>query len=118
MKLFGLDIPFSLPKRREPGPEEMVCFGCGQDGNDSKKLIAGPLPVFICDRCVARAEAVRAGDDRSGTRDPTLKRVEGHRCSFCNKPLPIVTAGGGTGICEECITICQKIIAADRSLDP
>ena len=38
------------------------------------------------------------------------------RCSFCDKPqdqVRRIVAGPGVYICDECITLCQEIIADD-----
>ena len=108
MKLFGHEVHFSL--RRKRSPEEMVCFGCGRDGESATKLIAGPRD-FICDRCVDAARlALTEDDEESGT---PLVRTEGGRCSFCNTPIAMATAGGEVGICLSCIGICASIIAED-----
>ncbi len=115
MKLFGREIRFSL--RRKVPPEEMLCFGCGRDGNSAWKLIAGPARRFICDECVAVAEQALATDDASAESGLLLERTEGRRCSFCNKPVAVATAGAETGICRECIKICQDIIEEDRRLE-
>lgn len=113
MKLFGREIHLSLGRR--PHPEEMVCFGCGCDGESAAKLIAGPQ-VFICDRCVeaaALALAPAAGGAGPGVR---LERAAGRRCSFCNAAGAVATAGGEAGICRSCVGICREIIAEDRLL--
>ena len=46
--------------------------------------------------------------------DPKQPRVA--RCSFCDKPqdqVRRIVAGPGVYICDECITLCQEIIADD-----
>jgi len=115
MKLFGREIHFSF--RKKVPPEEMVCFGCGRDGSSVWKLIAGPAPMFICDECVAKAELALAADDQGLQSDLLLERSEGRRCSFCNEPVVVATAGAEVGICQECIKICQDIIAEDRRVE-
>lgn len=115
MKLFGHEIHLSL-RRRVP-PEEMVCFGCGQDGNSARKLIAGPPWTFICDECVTMAELALGAGDKGPRSGLLLELTEGRRCSFCNKPVAVATAGAGVGICQECVSICQSIIEEDRQLE-
>jgi hypothetical protein len=69
----------------------------------------------------ARAMAWRlrggyAAQGQSGQgREPDMKRKAQHRsCSFCGKSNDAVhrlIAGPGLHICDECITLCNKIIA-------
>ncbi|HIQ71010.1 MAG TPA: ATP-dependent Clp protease ATP-binding subunit ClpX [Candidatus Onthenecus intestinigallinarum] len=49
--------------------------------------------------------------DKDETRQPRMAR-----CSFCDKPqdqVRRIVAGPGVYICDECITLCQEIIADD-----
>lgn len=49
--------------------------------------------------------------DKDDTRQPRMAR-----CSFCDKPqdqVRRIVAGPGVYICDECITLCQEIIADD-----
>ena len=55
-------------------------------------------------------------------REPKLKRKAQHRnCSFCGKSNDAVhrlIAGPGVHICDECITLCNKIIADQEHSTP
>ncbi len=111
MKLFKFEIHLALGRRKQP--DEMVCFGCGRDGDTAAKLIAG-AHVFICDRCVDAAALALATDDEAPEPDLRLERTGGRRCSFCNAANAVATAGGEDGICPSCVGICRKILAEDR----
>jgi ATP-dependent protease Clp ATPase subunit len=115
MKLFGFEIDL-FPRRKVP-PEEIVCFGCGREGNSGKKIIAGPFGVFICEECVAAAELALMTDDKGPTPGLLLERAEGRRCSFCSEQVAVATAGAEVGICRGCVSICQAIITEDRLLE-
>jgi hypothetical protein len=45
------------------------CSFCGRDDSDVERLIAGPA-VFICDRCVRRAEQILLDDAARTINDP------------------------------------------------
>ncbi len=54
--------------------------------------------------------------DKDETRQPRMAR-----CSFCDKPqdqVRRIVAGPGVYICDECITLCQEIIADDLGTSP
>ena len=54
--------------------------------------------------------------DKDDTRQPRMAR-----CSFCDKPqdqVRRIVAGPGVYICDECITLCQEIIADDLGTSP
>ena len=43
------------------------------------------------------------------------------RCSFCNKPrldVKALIAGPAVLICDECVDICNDILAKDKELEP
>jgi ATP-dependent protease Clp ATPase subunit len=103
------------------------CSFCGKNQNEVKKLIAGPVTVFICDKCVdLYAEILEEENNLPvssiGNKEaqPTLRfkgiRVEKteNRCSFCDKPHSeierLIAGPGSVYICNECIELCQKII--------
>jgi hypothetical protein len=110
-----------------PGP----CSFCGRSHEECAKLIAGP-GVFICERCVAYASGLAAGaavEDRAVA--PMLLEPSGSetRCSFCGKEarqLRHLVAGGleaapggkfgqGARICNECLALCEEILAETAS---
>jgi ClpX C4-type zinc finger len=116
--------------RRPAGP----CSFCGRVREECAKLIAGP-GVFICDRCVADASRLAAGAavaDRAEA--PMLLQPAGSeaRCSFCGKQTRQVRhlvaggraaasggkAGQGTRICDECLVLCEEILAETAAGDP
>jgi hypothetical protein len=112
---------------RPAGP----CSFCGCSREECAKLIVGP-GVFICERCVAQATGLAAGaavQDRAEA--PMLLKPSGSevRCSFCGKQARQVrhlVAGGlaaapggkfgeGTRICDECLVLCEEILAETSS---
>ncbi len=94
--------------------ENLVCTFCKGSQNEVSKLIAGP-EVYICDRCVAKAERIMA-DSRIPTCSGFLVPVkEGSRarCSFCRKgrtaDRPLLTGSAGN-ICGECLGVCRQVL--------
>ena len=103
------------------------CSICGRSREECAKLIAGP-GVFICERCVARAgglaagAAVEDGAEVPMRLEPLASEV---RCSFCGKEArqvrhlvasglaaaPDGKFGQGTRICNECLALCEEILA-------
>ena len=78
------------------------CSFCSRTQRKVPKLIAGPN-VYICSDCVALARTWPAGDP-------------GRTCSFCGKWAPgelRVVTKGTTSICEECLDLCDEIIAEE-----
>jgi ClpX C4-type zinc finger len=113
--------------RGPPGP----CSFCGRSREECAKLIAGP-GVFICERCVVHASRLDANvsvDDRAEA--PMLVEPSGSqaRCSFCGKQARQVRRmvasglasapggkfGQGTRICDECLVVCEEILAETAS---
>jgi hypothetical protein len=107
------------------------CSYCGRSREECAKLIAGP-GVFICERCVAHAGKLAAGaavEDRAEV--PMLLEPSGSevRCSFCGKEARQVQRlvasglaaapggkyGQGTRICDECLALCEEILAETAS---
>ena len=95
----------------------LSCSFCGKLQKQVKKLIAGP-GVYICDGCIAGADAVMAEPGRA-VRTPiaTIQQVSdeagAEQCSFCGKPRHQVAAMASTGdarICNECLELCDEII--------
>jgi hypothetical protein len=112
--------------RRWRGPAGPCSF-CGRSREECAKLIAGP-GVFICERCVAHASRLAAGaavEDRAEM--PMLLEPPGSevRCGFCGKQArqvrhlvasglasaPGGKVGQGTRICDECLVLCEEILA-------
>jgi ClpX C4-type zinc finger len=109
--------------QRLPGP----CSFCGRSHEECAKLIAGP-GVFICERCVAQANRLRAGVAVEGrAEEPMLLEAPGSevRCSFCGKEArqvehlvaggaaaaPGVISGPAARICDQCLNLCLEILA-------
>ena len=81
------------------------CSFCGRAQQEVAKLIAGP-GVFICSGCVTLA--------RSWEPIPH----PGRSCSFCGTWDPHevrVTGHGMVAICEECLDLCDTIIAEEQA---
>jgi ClpX C4-type zinc finger len=115
--------------RRWRGPAGPCSF-CGRS-RECAKLIAGP-GVFICERCVVRASRLAADaavDDRAEV--PMLVEASDSqfKCSFCGKgarqarrvvasglaSAPDGKFGRGTRICDECLVLCEEILAETAS---
>ena len=116
-------------RRRGPGWQGPAgpCSFCGRSREECAKLIAGP-GVFICERCVAHASGLAVGaqvEDRAEA--PMLLEASGSevRCGFCGKQArqvrhlvasglasaPGGKFGQGTRICDECLVLCEEILA-------
>jgi ATP-dependent protease Clp ATPase subunit len=81
------------------------CSFCGRPQGRVAKLIAGP-GVYICSGCVALVR----------TWPPAP--APGRTCSFCGWWKPgqgRVVAQGSTGICEQCLDLCDEIIADEQA---
>jgi ClpX C4-type zinc finger len=104
----------------------LACSYCDKTHREVRKLIAGPT-VYICDECVKLCndilaeEAQRTHLATDETASPP-KRHEGAResgpklCSFCGKSRAEVSkliAGPAACICNECIGVCNDIIAEE-----
>jgi hypothetical protein len=102
---------------------DLACSFCARAQRHVQTLIAGP-GVFICDRCVARADAaIAAGDpDAVGPLRAVPQEADG-RCSFCGKHRrrvsglaitagsPAHKADANVAICAECLALCGDIHA-------
>ena len=107
-----------LPKK----PLNLACSFCGQSQLEVRKLIAGPT-VYICDACVAKSWSLIRGDDQPST-TPRHRIVEKSErvlcCSFCGKKrteVEALVAGPTVYICNECLGLCDEIIAEELSLE-
>lgn len=81
-------------------------------------MIGGRLGVYICDRCVGRAQEVIAGPSRAiSTPIATIRQVSDEagteECTFCGKLRHRVAAMASAGdmrICDECLELCEEIL--------
>ena len=104
-------------RKRNGNPTDLLyCSFCGNDQKHVKKLIAGP-GVYICDRCVDRADAVLQTGTEVATPTAILRAVGADpmagRCCFCGKARREVAAMASTDdvrICNECVALCQEIV--------
>jgi ATP-dependent protease Clp ATPase subunit len=81
------------------------CSFCDRHQQQVAKLIAGPN-VYICNDCVT---LVRGWEPLPHP---------GRSCSFCGKwsPREAPTTGrGAVAICEECLDLCDQIIAEEQA---
>jgi ATP-dependent protease Clp ATPase subunit len=81
------------------------CSFCGRAQRKVAKLIAGP-GVYICDGCVTLARSW----------DPLPP--PGRSCSFGGTWSPKggrVTGPGSVAICEQCLDLCDTIIAEEQA---
>jgi hypothetical protein len=95
-------------KTRNTRDAACICTYCDRPASEVAKLIAGPN-VYICDRCVAAAEATAAGKAK-----PAIGQAK--RCAFCSRTKRdgrggrrIVTESS-YGICTDCLEQCRKIL--------
>jgi ATP-dependent protease Clp ATPase subunit len=92
--------------------DEYHCSFCGKRREEVGRLISGPL-VFICDACVARCREMIDAEPPQPAASPA---AVASTCSFCGKRRDEVSALIASGrpphkICNECITLCEEIIA-------
>jgi hypothetical protein len=79
-------------KTKSPKPKEgktptiRYCSFCGKSSEASKRLIAGPNNVFICDECVEVCVAVLFEDDREDCISRLIKIISGeNKLQFKNE---------------------------------
>jgi ClpX C4-type zinc finger len=104
----------------------LACSYCDKTHREVRKLIAGPT-VYICDECVKLCNDILAEEAQrthlapDETASPP-KQHEGAKesgpklCSFCGKSRAEVSkliAGPAACICNECIGLCNDIIAEE-----
>lgn len=103
----------------KPVSNDLACTFCGLGKNEVSRLVAGP-GVYICDACVATAR--RVGDDRRTRRAGAISLEVADdpgmlACSFCGKAPRatgyLVTTPVGARICDECVRLCDEIIAGE-----
>lgn len=100
------------------GQGGVSCSFCGRQQARSGGFIAGPGGIHICGDCVGLAEDVLATRAPATTPVATLAAVPARQataeCSFCSKPRDRVrglAAAGSVGICDECLDLCDEILA-------
>ena len=91
-----------------------LCTFCGKNQGEVSRLIAGPGGVYVCNECVHRFSTNDALHTWQVAQ--TVAGTSGaNRCSFCGKPQKkvqrLVLGPDGVNICDECLTLCQKIMA-------
>lgn len=116
--------------------EDFHCSFCGKRRAEVRRLISGPR-VFICDECVGRcrqvlgprliaedapdaperttadmpAQAIPDDEEITAERKPP----DEHHCSFCGMlktEVARLVAGPTVYICNECVELCEDVIAA------
>ena len=108
---------------------KLTCSFCGKTSQEVRKLISGPT-VYICDECIKLSNHILAeeaqrtdlGPDETASR-PKEKDQDGMTasraelcCSFCGKgrhKVKRLIAGPSECICDECIGLCNDIIAEE-----
>src|SRR5438105_6712129 len=99
----------------------LSCSFCGKGQREVRKLIAGPT-VYICDECIKLCNDIIAEEsEREENRSAVASPKDGHdhgdlSCSFCGKGYGEVRkliAGPTVYICDECIELCNGIIAEE-----
>jgi ATP-dependent protease Clp ATPase subunit len=114
-RLVTTDEAKKVMSRRNP---KIRCSFCNASQSEAQKIIAGPA-IYICGDCVAAAgEVLTTHAPAKGPRQVVLRdaKAETHPCAFCTK-LPIHVPGlvkGGRGrICDECLALCNDILAEE-----
>jgi len=111
--------------KKEHGAD-LSCSFCGKSQDKVRKLISGPT-VYICDECIKLCndiiakEAERDEPAPESTPAPPKEQVRAKSlsllyCSFCGKSqrdVKKLIAGPSTYICDECIGLCNDIIAEE-----
>jgi hypothetical protein len=103
-------------RRSTTGDQLLRCSFCGADQKHVTKLIAGP-GLYICDACVARADAVIDTGSEVTTPVTTLRRAgddaRAERCGFCGKrghQVAGMACADDMRICTECLGLCHEIV--------
>ena len=97
----------------------LQCSFCDKKQDEVVKLIAGP-GVYICNECVGSCTEALAAGESTGSITTIIDKTAEESCSFCGKkPIEVVRIVGVSAarICNECIKICQEILAADVDRD-
>ena len=87
---------------------DAICTFCDRPPGEVAKLIAGPH-IYICDRCVAGAEAAATRSSAEFRRARGLTK----RCGFCSRATRgqrTVLAGLRANVCTDCVEQCRHIL--------
>jgi len=123
---------------------DFFCSFCGKRKNEVRKLVSGPR-VFICNECIVRCRDIlgppppRRADDHESSARTTMdemtselppededitaekKPPDDRHCSFCGKAKTDVDQlvnGPTVYICNECVELCEDILASDDTQPP
>lgn len=93
----------------------IACSFCGLPKEETRKVVAGPGGVFICDACITLAtEFVQQGGVASEeVVQLSAPSKPGAKCSFCGKKSQSTSQMVETGdvrICGECLALCNQIL--------
>ncbi len=121
--------------------DDFFCSFCGKRKHEVRKLISGPR-VFICNECVALCREIigppppvdvsrqpeRTTADLPAQALPDEEDVTAEKkppddkhCSFCGKldtSVAKLVAGPTVHICNECVGLCEDIIAEELAQNP
>lgn len=104
-------------RARQPSGALLSCSFCGRDQKHVKKLITGSGGVYLCDRCVYRADGVLATGRTDAAATGSIRAIGeeagAERCSFCGKRRAQVAglaAAGRATVCDECLRLCHEVV--------
>lgn len=121
--------------------DDFHCSFCGKRRHEVRKLISGGR-VFICNECVVRCRdilgpppaAAETGEPERTTGDlpaqallddedvtADKKPPDEQHCSFCNRlktEVAKLVTGPTVYICNECIILCEDILAEELHDSP
>ena len=90
------------------------CSFCGKNQDQVLHLVAGPRGVYVCDECIHRFGTNEALHTQQ-VAQTVAGTIWGNKCSFCGmqqkKVQYLVLGPGGVNICDECLALCQEIMA-------
>ena len=92
-------------------PIDLSCSFCGKSQREVRKLIAGPS--VICDECIRHCNNILAEPEDLAGVTPAHEAL---RCSWCGKAFREgrkLLAGTTGYICDECIGLCNDILAEE-----
>ena len=96
-----------------------LCSFCGKNQDQVLRLIAGPRGVYVCDECIHRFSTEHARQTQQ-VAQTVIDTSGANACSFCDKPQKkvqrLVLGPGGVNICNECLALCQEIMAEESRL--
>jgi len=96
----------------------IACNFCGLPKEETRRVVAGPGGVFICDRCISLVtEFVHAGgvEAHEGVQLSAVSTLRA-KCSFCGKEAQSTSQMVETGevrICGECLELCNEILVGN-----